>query len=98
MEYVTLGRTGATVSRLGFGGAPAGLTNYLGTYTPADAQQRRQVIQAIQYAVELGVTYFDTAPAYGNGESESIFGEALAGLGDQDLCRHENRSRRPGCS
>jgi aryl-alcohol dehydrogenase-like predicted oxidoreductase len=83
MEYATLGRTGATVSRLGFGGAPAGLTNYLGVYTPADAQQRRQVIEAIQRAYELGITYFDTAPAYGNGESESIFGEALAGLGDQ---------------
>jgi len=83
MEYVTLGRTGVTVSRLGFGGAPAGLTNYLGKYTPADAQQRRQVVQAIQHAFELGVTYFDTAPAYGNGESEAIFGEALAGLGDK---------------
>ena len=83
MEYVKLGRTGATVSRLGFGGAPAGLTNYLGEYTPADAGQRKQVIEAIQRAFELGVTYFDTAPAYGNGESEAIFGEALAGLGDR---------------
>ena len=83
MEYKTLGRTGATVSRLGFGGAPAGLTNYLGEYTPANTQQRKQVIEAIQLAVELGVTYFDTAPAYGNGESEVIFGEALAGLGDR---------------
>ena len=83
MEYVTLGRTGATVSRLGFGGAPAGLTNYLGEYTPVNTQQRNQVVQAIQSAVELGITYFDTAPAYGNGESEAIFGEALAGLGDK---------------
>ena len=83
MEYVTLGRTGATVSRLGFGGAPAGLTNYLGEYTPANLQQRRQVIKAIQIAFELGVTYFDTAPAYGNGESEAVFGEALAGLGNR---------------
>lgn len=83
MEYVTLGRTGRIVSRLGFGGAPAGLTNYLGEYTPADAHQRRQVIDAIQSAFELGVTYFDTAPGYGNGESEAIFGEALAGLGNR---------------
>jgi hypothetical protein len=29
-----LGPTGKLVSRLGFGGAPAGLTNYLGKYTP----------------------------------------------------------------
>jgi aryl-alcohol dehydrogenase-like predicted oxidoreductase len=79
MEYVRLGRTGVTVSRLGFGGAPAGLTNYLESYTPADQTQRRQVIAAIQRAAELGVTYFDTAPGYGQGESEAIFGEALAG-------------------
>lgn len=32
MEYVRLGRTGVTVSRLGFGGAPAGLPNYLREY------------------------------------------------------------------
>ena len=29
MEYTTLGRTGQKVSRLGFGGATAGLKNYL---------------------------------------------------------------------
>ena len=82
MEYAQLGRTGVTVSRLGFGGAPAGLTNYLGEYTPANAKQRQQVIDALRRALELGVTYFDTAPGYGQGESESIFGEALEGIGE----------------
>jgi aryl-alcohol dehydrogenase-like predicted oxidoreductase len=81
MEYTTLGCTGVKVSRLGFGGAPAGLTNYLGAYTPANKQQRRQVIEALKRAFELGITYFDTAPGYGAGESERIFGEALEGLG-----------------
>ena len=83
MEYTQLGRTGVTVSRLGFGGAPAGLTNYLGEYTPANAAQRQQVINALRRALELGITYFDTAPGYGQGESESIFGEALAGVGER---------------
>jgi uncharacterized protein len=83
MEIQTLGRTGAAVSRLGFGGAPAGLTNYLEAYTPEDRAQRDAVIAALQHAVELGVTYFDTAPAYGEGASEAIYGEALAGLGDE---------------
>ncbi|MBN1247274.1 MAG: aldo/keto reductase [Anaerolineae bacterium] len=83
METAQLGRTGATVSRLGFGGAPAGLTNYLATYTPEDAAQRRQVIAAIERALTLGITYFDTAPAYGQGASEAIFGEALSGIGDE---------------
>ena len=83
MEYVELGSTGRTVSRLGFGGAPAGLTNYLGAYSPEDAALRNQVIEAIERALELGVTYFDTAPAYGNGASEAIFGEVLGSLGDE---------------
>lgn len=83
METVQLGRTGVTVSRLGFGGAPAGLMNYLGAYAPEDVRQRREVIAAIERALELGVTYFDTAPAYGQGASEAIFGEALAGVGDE---------------
>lgn len=82
MEYVEFGRTGVTVSRLGFGGAPAGLTNYLDGYSPEDMQQRNQVIDAMRRALELGVTYFDTAPAYGDGAGESIFGEALADAGD----------------
>jgi len=83
METQTLGRTGATVSRLGFGGAPAGLANYLEAYTPEDRAQRDAVVAALQRAVELGVTYFDTAPAYGEGAGEAIYGEALAGLGER---------------
>lgn len=79
METVPFGRTQQAVSRLGFGGAPAGLTNYLGKYQPADRAQRAGVIAALQRAVELGITYFDTAQGYGDGESESIFGEALQG-------------------
>ena len=82
MEQTTFGRTGRTVSRLGFGGAPAGLTNYLDTYSPADTAQREQVIAAIHRALELGITYFDTAPGYGSGASEEIFGEALVDAGE----------------
>jgi aryl-alcohol dehydrogenase-like predicted oxidoreductase len=83
MEYVKFGNTGRTVSRLGFGGAPAGLTNYLDTYSPEDAAQRQQVIEALERALDLGVTYFDTAPAYGDGASEAIYGEVLGDLGDE---------------
>ena len=83
MEYVELGSTGRKVSRLGFGGAPAGLTNYLASYSPTDAAQRREVIAALERALALGVTYFDTAPAYGDGASEAIYGEVLGDLGDE---------------
>lgn len=83
METTVLGRTGLVVSRLGFGGAPAGLRNYLSAYSSDDAEQRRSVIRALERAVELGITYFDTAPAYGQGASETIYGEALQGLGNR---------------
>ncbi|MFO8007516.1 MAG: aldo/keto reductase [Candidatus Brocadiia bacterium] len=82
MEYVALGGTGERVSRLGCGGAPAGLTNYLEEYDPQVARQREQVLAALECAIELGVTYFDTAPGYGQGAGEAIFGEALEPHGD----------------
>jgi len=83
MEHTEFGNTGRTVSRLGFGGATAGLKNYLEVYSPEDAEQRAGVVAAIRRALELGVTYFDTAPGYGCGVSEAMFGEGLEGMGDE---------------
>lgn len=79
MIYRTLGKTGIEVSALGFGGAPAGLQDYLVPGDRKDAGFRRKVAEAIGEACALGVNLFDTAPGYGNGLSESLFGEALAG-------------------
>lgn len=79
MEYSILGRTGASISRIGFGGAVAGLKNYLHAYDPADENAREEVRLAIRLAVDEGITYFDTAPGYGDGESEKLYGEALEG-------------------
>lgn len=80
MEEAILGRTGRRVSRLGFGGAPAGLRNYLRAYEPAAPENREQVLAALRRALELGITYFDVAPGYGEGEAESLFGEGLQGV------------------
>jgi len=97
MEYVEFGDTGEQVSRLGFGGAPAGLSDYIDDYDPSDAEARERVVDAIETAVDRGITYFDTAPGYGDGTSEELFGEALAGenvfvatkveLGDEEYVR-----------
>lgn len=81
MEITQLGTTGIEVSRLGFGGAPVGLTNYVDRYDPGAEDIRQQMIAAIHRAVDLGITYFDTAPAYGRGLGERIYGEALAQVG-----------------
>ena len=74
--------TAQTVSRLGFGGATIGLTNYLGQYDAAAATNRDAAMRALQLALARGVTYFDTAPGYGKGLSEELMGEALAGRTD----------------
>ncbi|MEK7475658.1 MAG: aldo/keto reductase [Candidatus Coatesbacteria bacterium] len=80
MEYRTLGRTGLRVSRLGFGGAPAGLRRYLTADDRDSPAFRRALIAAIRAAAARGVTYFDTAPGYGEGLAEGMFGEALEGI------------------
>ena len=77
MEYVKFGKTGVTVSRLGFGGAVAGLKNYIRSYDPTEEESKKAVYKALETALELGITYFDTAPAYGGGTSETFFGEVL---------------------
>jgi len=71
MEYVRLGRTGLTVSRLGFGGAPIG--GLYGREIP-----EAQAVATVHRALELGVTFLDTAPLYGTGQSERYIGRALA--------------------
>jgi aryl-alcohol dehydrogenase-like predicted oxidoreductase len=80
MEYVEYGKTGAKVSRLGFGGAVAGLKNYLHSYDPDAEEAKLGVHRALETALNLGVTYFDTAPGYGAGRSETMFGEVLGGV------------------
>lgn len=84
MEYSQFGNTGATVSRLGFGGAALGLTNYIHTFDPHDPADRARLFEGIDAALQGGINYFDTAAAYGNGESEVVLGEALKGVTESD--------------
>ena len=58
---------------LGFGGAPLG--NLFHEVAEAEA------IALVRHAHEAGVRYFDTAPHYGNGLSETRIGKALGGIG-----------------
>ena len=74
-EYVTLGATGLRVSRLGIGTAAFGVKEY-GIPTPGeDAVSDAGAIDAIHAAVDSGINFFDTAPAYGH--SEKLLGRAL---------------------
>jgi L-galactose dehydrogenase/L-glyceraldehyde 3-phosphate reductase len=72
METRTLGKTGLKVSALGFGCGMVGGLMVRGA--PVDQER------AVARALELGINYFDTAPLYGNGESEKNLGRVLAAL------------------
>jgi aryl-alcohol dehydrogenase-like predicted oxidoreductase len=73
----TLGRTGQSISEIGFGcGNQAGLL--------VRGEPHEQV-SIIAHAIELGVTYFDTAAAYGNGQSEQNLGRALRELQPRNI-------------
>jgi aryl-alcohol dehydrogenase-like predicted oxidoreductase len=83
MQYRTLGRTGLRVSEIGVGGAQFGLKNYMGTFDPFTEAAQQATTATIRRALELGYTYFDSAPGYGDGRSEEMMGVALKGHRDE---------------
>jgi L-galactose dehydrogenase len=71
MIYTQLGKTGVTVSRLGFGCAALG--NQYGDIQDSEA------IRAVHAALDQGITFFDTSAFYGRTLSETRLGQALVG-------------------
>jgi aryl-alcohol dehydrogenase-like predicted oxidoreductase len=72
-----LGRSGIHISALGVGCWAMGGAEWGGG---ADDEES---IRGIRRALELGVTFFDTADVYGDGHSERVLAEALRGLRDK---------------
>jgi aryl-alcohol dehydrogenase-like predicted oxidoreductase len=83
IPLVRLGRTNLQVTRLALGGYPFGGVNRARGWDPFSADGRQAAIGTVRAAVEAGINYIDTAPGYGDGNSESILGEALEGLRDK---------------
>jgi aryl-alcohol dehydrogenase-like predicted oxidoreductase len=84
MSTRLLGKSGISVSAMGLGcwaiGGPAWRDDSPIGWGEVDDGAS---IRAIQRALEMGVTFFDTANVYGAGHSERIVGQALAGVRDQ---------------
>lgn len=76
MQKRTLGRSGLEVSAIGLG--CMGLS-----YAYGPAPERGDAIRLLRGAVERGVTFFDTAEAYGPFANEDLLGEALAPVRDE---------------
>lgn len=68
MEYRRMGRTGLKVSEI-----------CLGTMTFGHGTDQAEATRIVDLAFAAGVNFFDTANAYGNGQSEILLGEALKG-------------------
>ena len=82
-----LGRTGAHVSALGFGGY------HLGT-----VKSEREAVRLVHAAIDAGITFMDNAWEYHDGRSEKLMGKAIADRRDRvflmtKLCTH-GRGRR----
>jgi 1-deoxyxylulose-5-phosphate synthase len=75
MDYVRLGRTGLRISRIALGcmsyGDPTSTSAHLWSLDDEDAQP------FFRQAVELGVTFWDTANVYQHGTSEELVGRAI---------------------
>jgi aryl-alcohol dehydrogenase-like predicted oxidoreductase len=68
ISHRVLGRTGASVSILAFGCGSRFLMY----------EEEEKALAALNHAIDLGITYLDTAYAYGDGKSETRVGKVLA--------------------
>ncbi|MBL8699124.1 MAG: aldo/keto reductase [Alphaproteobacteria bacterium] len=80
MKYGPLGRSGLIVSRLCLGGNSWGAKGRRG-WGKFDVDESRPYFRK---ALDLGITFFDTADAYNLGRSEEIIGETLMKLARRD--------------
>ena len=79
-----------TVSRQGFGAM--GLSH---TYGNADDAES---IRTLHRAIELGITFFDTATGYGAGHNESLLGQAIADRRDKLVIASKFTHRQGGAT
>ncbi|MFF5341468.1 aldo/keto reductase [Streptomyces althioticus] len=85
MEFTrTLGRSGIQVSALGFGCWAIGGEWQDDTGQPLGwgKVDDEESVRAVHRALDLGVTFFDTADVYGTGHSERVLGRALGSRRD----------------
>jgi predicted aldo/keto reductase-like oxidoreductase len=87
MLYRKLGKSDCNVSILGFGcmrlPMRSGSNSGVDRFDPNNAIDEELATQMVQYAIDRGVNYFDTAYPYHNGKSETILGKALKGYRDK---------------
>lgn len=76
MKFNEFGNTGMNVSEIGFGGSRIG-----GIF--ADKRSSKEALNVLRNALDSGITFYDTANIYAQGESESLIGTAFRGRREQ---------------
>ena len=76
LNYRQLGKSGIEISEIGFGLWAAGGD----VWGPTDDQK---ILDAIDYSLDQGVNFYDTADVYGGGHSEELLGRAMKGRRDE---------------
>ncbi len=79
MEYRRLGRTGEKIAAIGLG------TWRIGGGMSPDYSKDKEAVEAIRYAINLGMNHIDTAEIYGGGHAEELVGEAIKELRRDDV-------------
>lgn len=70
------GKTDLEITEVGFGLWAAGGSEWGKT-------KDQEIFDAIDYAIDAGINFFDTADVYGNGHSEELLGQAMKGRRDK---------------
>lgn len=76
LSYRILGKSGLKISEIGFGLWAAGGDQWGST-------EDKDIFDAIDYALDKGVNFYDTADVYGTGHSEELLAKAMKGRRDQ---------------
>ena len=73
MKKRVLGQSGIEITEIGLG------TNYVGGHNLYENVDEAEGVRIVERAVDLGITFIDTADIYGMGRSEELVGKALKG-------------------
>ena len=77
MKHANYANTNKLINRLGFGAWQLGNTDFWGHMSIEDG------VELVNYAIQKGVHFFDTAPGYAAGMSERIIGMAISDKREQ---------------
>jgi aryl-alcohol dehydrogenase-like predicted oxidoreductase len=91
MRTRRLGSSGPEISVIGFGAWEAGGGADWGVAPP-----EAQIVDAIRAVFDAGITWIDTAEVYGDGRSEQLVAEAIAGRRDEVLIASKVAPRPEG--